>query len=201
MIKNIVFDVGNVLVEWDPKKALRELGIDGEDMEAVLNATVRSDVWNESDRSTLSDEELLSRMIGNAPGYEEQIRQLWEHVQLAIWQFDYSRAWINRLKENGYRVYILSNYSKYAYEKTIEALSFLEDVDGALFSYEVHQIKPEPEIYLSLLQKFHLNAEECVFLDDRKENVEAAKQQGICGIQFHTYEQAVAELQKYGVNS
>lgn len=201
MIKNIVFDVGNVLVEWDPKKALRELGIDGEDMEAVLDATVRSDVWNESDRSTLSDEELLSRMIGNAPGYEEQIRQLWEHVQLAIWQFDYSRAWINRLKENGYRVYILSNYSKYAYEKTIEALSFLEDVDGALFSYEVHQIKPEPEIYLSLLQKFHLNAEECVFLDDRKENVEAAKQQGICGIQFHTYEQAVAELQKYGVNS
>lgn len=201
MIKNIVFDVGNVLVEWDPKKALRELGIDGEDMEAVLDATVRSDVWNESDRSTLSDEELLSRMIGNAPGYEEQIRQLWEHVQLAIWQFDYSRAWIGRLKENGYRVYILSNYSKYAYEKTIEALSFLEDVDGALFSYEVHQIKPEPEIYLSLLQKFHLNAEECVFLDDRKENVEAAKQQGICGIQFHTYEQAVAELQKYGVNS
>lgn len=201
MIKNIVFDVGNVLVEWDPQKALRELGIDGEDMEAVLDATVRSDVWNESDRSTLSDEELLSRMIGNAPGYEEKIRQLWEHVQLAIWQFDYSRAWINRLKENGYRVYILSNYSKYAYEKTIEALSFLEDVDGALFSYEVHQIKPEPEIYLSLLQRFHLNAEECVFLDDRKENVEAARQQGICGIQFHSYEQAVAELQRYGVNS
>lgn len=200
MIKNIVFDVGNVLVEWDPGKALHDLGIDGDIMDAVLDATVRSDVWNESDRSTLSDEELLSRMIGNAPQYEREIKLLWDHVQLAIWQFHYSRPWIDQLKKNGYHVYILSNYSKHAYEKTIDALSFLEDVDGALFSYEVHQVKPEPEIYRSLLQKFHLNAAECVFLDDRKENIEAAKQQGISSIQFHSYEQAVLELQEYGVN-
>lgn len=201
MIKNIVFDVGNVLVEWDPGKALCDLGVDGDVVGAVLDATVRSDVWNESDRSTLSDEELLSRMIGNAPQYEREIKLLWDHVQLAIWQFDYSRPWIDQLKKNGYHVYILSNYSKYAYEKTIDALSFLADVDGALFSYEVHQVKPEPEIYQSLLRKFHLNAAECVFLDDRKENVEAAKQQGISGIQFHSYEQAVLELQEYGVNA
>lgn len=74
-------------------------------------------------------------------------------------------------------MYILSNYGKWTYEHTAEALSFLSDVDGQVFSFEVHQIKPEPEIYRTLLDKFNLVADECVFLDDRRENIEAAETQ------------------------
>lgn len=199
MIKNIILDVGKVLVEWEPDEAFRKLGFDGETSHAVAEATVLSPDWNELDRSMLSNEELLAGFIGKAPEYETEIRLMWDNIGLPIYQYEYSRPWIQRMKQKGYRVYILSNYSRWTYENTAEALSFLEDVDGAVFSFQVQQIKPEPEIYRSLLEKYSLKPEECVFLDDRQENLDAAAAQGIVGIRFTTYEEAVRSLQEYGV--
>ena len=201
MIKNIILDVGKVLVEWDTEYAFRELGLDGEAGRAVAAATVASPDWNELDRSLLTDEEILAKFIARAPEYEKEIRMVWDNIALPIWQYDYARPWIRAMKRNGYRVYILSNYSRYTYEHTREALSFLEDVDGALFSFQVKQIKPEPEIYRSLLAKYSLNPQECIFLDDRRENVEAAEAQGIAGIQFTGYEEALLELKRRGVKT
>lgn len=199
MIKNIIFDVGMVLVNWDPHAAFQELGFDEKTEEAVGNATVYSDAWNESDRSVLDAEEQLAVFVQNAPEYEKEIRLFWENVARAIYQYDYSRAWIWELKQKGYHVYILSNYGKWTYEHTAEALSFLSDVDGQVFSFEVHQIKPEPEIYRTLLDKFNLVADECVFLDDRRENIEAAETQGIHTVLFTTYQDALEKLKTYGV--
>ncbi len=201
MIKNIILDVGKVLVEWDTEYAFREMGLDGEAGRAVAAATVASPDWNELDRSLLTDEEILVKFIAHAPEYEKEIRMVWDNIALPIWQYDYARPWIRAMKRNGYRVYILSNYSRYTYEHTREALSFLEDVDGALFSFQVKQIKPEPEIYRSLLAKYSLNPQECIFLDDRRENVEAAEAQGIAGIQFTGYEEALLELKRCGVKT
>lgn len=199
MIKNIIFDVGKVLVEWDTGMAFKKLGFDPETEEAVAAATVRTADWNEFDRSVLDDEKQLALFIGKAPEYEKEIRLFWENIGLPIFQYDYTRAWIRQLKQKGYRIYILSNYARWTYKNTTEALSFLDEVDGALFSYEVHQIKPEPEIYHSLLERYGLVAEECVFLDDRVENVDGAIAQGIHGIHFTTYEEAVCALKAYGV--
>lgn len=201
MIKNIILDVGKVLVEWDTEYAFREMGLDGEAGRAVAAATVASPDWNELERSLLTDEEILVKFIAHAPEYEKEIRMVWDNIALPIWQYDYARPWIRAMKRNGYRVYILSNYSRYTYEHTREALSFLEDVDGALFSFQVKQIKPEPEIYRSLLAKYSLNPQECIFLDDRRENVEAAEAQGIAGIQFTGYEEALLELKRCGVKT
>ncbi len=201
MIKNIILDVGKVLVEWDTEYAFREMGLDGEVGRTVAAATVASPDWNELDRSLLTDEEILAKFIARAPEYEKEIRMVWDNIALPIWQYDYARPWIRAMKRNGYRVYILSNYSRYTYEHTREALSFLEDVDGALFSFQVKQIKPEPEIYRLLLAKYSLNPQECIFLDDRRENVEAAEAQGIAGIQFTGYEEALLELKRRGVKT
>lgn len=197
MIKNIIFDVGKVLVEWEPDVAMRKLGFDEETVKAVSEATVETNDWNESDRSVLSDEEQLQVFIGKAPAYEEEIRLFWDNVGLAIWQYDYVKEWMGELKERGYRLYILSNYARRTYAQTRESgLSFLEDVDGQVFSFEVQQIKPEPEIYQTLLEKFDLKPEECVFLDDRAENIRGAEAAGIFGIQFAGYEAAKAELEE-----
>lgn len=199
MIKNIIFDVGKVLVDWQPEEAMHRLGMDDKTVAAVAEATVCTDAWNEADRSAAPDEELLQRLIDNAPEYEKEIRLFWENVDMAISQYDYSRAWVQSLKKKGYHVYILSNYSRWTYNHTQEALSFLADVDGALFSFDVQQIKPEPAIYQSLLARFDLAGEECVFLDDRRENIEAAEREGINGIIFTGYEDALKKLQEYGV--
>ena len=200
MIKNIILDVGKVLVEWDPQYAFQKLGFDEKTSELVAKATVSSPDWNELDRSEKSDEELLAKFIANAPAYEKEIRRVWENIGLSIWQYDYARPWIVNMKRCGYRVYILSNYSRWTYENTREALSFLEDVDGALFSFQVRQVKPEPEIYQSLLKKYDLKAEECIFLDDRQDNIDAAKAQGIAGIRFTGYEDAVEKLRVCSVD-
>lgn len=199
MIKNVIFDVGKVLVEWEPLAAMKKLGLDDATARAVAAVTTDSKDWNESDRGVASDEEMLAKFILNAPEYEREIRLFWENVGLAIYQYDYVKDWIHSLKKQGYGVYILSNYSSWTYAHTTEQLSFLEDVDGAVFSFQVKQIKPEPEIYRSLLTKYELNPEECVFLDDRQENIDAAKAQKIEGIVFTNYEKAVAALKEYGI--
>ena len=200
MIKNVIFDVGQVLVAWEPVEAMRALGMDEETVRAVADATVHTSDWDEADRGALSDEELLTGFIRKAPAYEAQIRNFWEHVNRAIYPFPYVGEWMRTLKDKGYRLYILSNYGKWTYEHTAEALSFLSDVDGQVFSFEVHQIKPEPEIYQLLLKRYGLKAEESVFLDDTLKNVEAAEEQGIHGIHFLTKEQAEEELRKLGVD-
>ncbi len=199
MIKNVIFDVGKVLVEWEPLVAMKKLGFDDATAKAVAAATTDSPEWDESDRSVGTDEEILAMLIGNAPEYEKEIRTFWENISLPIYQYDYARAWIRELKSKGYGVYILSNYGRWTYQNTTEALSFLEDVDGAVFSYQVHQMKPEPEIYQTLLAKYGLKAEECVFLDDRQVNIDGAKAQGMEGIVFTSYEDAVERLKEYGV--
>lgn len=199
MIKNIIFDVGKVFVEWEPLEAMKKLGMDEATAQAVAAATTDSMDWNEGDRGVASDDEMLAKFISNAPEYEREIRLFWENVGLAIYQYDYVRDWIRGLKQQGYGVYILSNYGSWTYSHTTEQLSFLEDVDGAVFSFQVKQIKPEPAIYRSLLTKYNLDPQECVFIDDRAENIEAAKAQKIEGIVFKGYEEAVEALKEYGI--
>lgn len=95
-------------------------------------------------------------------------------------------------------MYILSNYGKWTYEHTAEALSFLSDVDGQVFSLKFIR-SSRTEIYRTLLDKFNLVADECVFLDDRRENIEAAETQGIHTVLFTTYQDALEKLKTYGV--
>ncbi len=201
MIKNIVLDVGRVLVAWQPKQKMKEWGYSDETVLALSKALFDSGVWNETDRGVLSDEEFLALAISQAPELEKEIRYFWDHVYEAIWQLPYARTWIQSMKKAGYQVYILSNYGSWTYEKTREnALNFLEDVDGAIFSYEVKQIKPNPDIFQTLFDKFGLIPEECVFLDDLVANIEGAKAMGMHGIVFTGPEDATVELEKLGVN-
>ena len=199
MIKNIILDVGKVLVEWDCDSAFRKLGFDDKTLNEVADATVRSADWNEYDRCLLDEEEQLAFFIRKAPEYEKEIRLFWDNVGLPIFQFPYTKEWIAAMKQAGYHVYILSNYAKHTYDCTREALSFLSDVDGAVFSFQKHIIKPEPGIYAELMNQYGLVPEECVFLDDKPENIEAAKRLGWNGIVFTTYEGALQQLKEYGV--
>lgn len=199
MIRNIIFDVGNVLVEYSWERMLQALHITGEAYDAVAKATALSPMWNELDRSLLSDEEILQGFIKNAPEYEREIRLVWDNIPESIHCYDYSVEWVRKFRKKGYQTYILSNYSRRGFEMTRQELPFVEDMDGVLFSYEVKLVKPEPEIYQTLLEKFQLKPEECVFLDDNEKNIIAAREAGIHAIHFKNKEQAEAELEKLGV--
>lgn len=200
MVRNIILDVGMVLVDFCWRELMESLGFDGETLEAVADATVRTPQWNEYDRSSETDEELLETFLQTTPGRQAQIRLFWEHMEGMIRQYPYAKPWIRAMKAAGYRVYILSNYARRTYALTRESgLDFLPLTDGAVFSFETGHIKPEPEIYHVVMDKYHLTPSECVFLDDNAANLTYPKQIGWNTIRFLTLEQANAELETLGV--
>ena len=148
----------------------------------------------------LAEQYYVDQMVKAAPEYEKDIREVMRRSDETIEKTDYAETWVRYLKDKGYHVYILSNYATDTLERTEDKLTFLKYVDGAVFSCQVKQIKPEPEIYKTLLGRYHLDPEKSVFLDDRAENCEAARKQGIHAIQFKSFKQAAAELEKLGVN-
>ena len=196
MIKNIIFDVGKVLVEYDPDGMMKKLGFDEETLQTVNQAVFQNESWNESDRGVLSPEELLEAFIANNPAYEKEIRQVIDAVGDTISLMPYAVEWVKGLKERGYHLYILSNYAEYTYEKTSHKMEFLPYMDGVVFSYRCKLIKPEKEIYEYICKTYELKPEESVFLDDRKDNVEAARNMGMHGIVFENYAQGSETLEQ-----
>lgn len=199
MIKNIIFDVGNVLVQVRWNEVMKELGFEGKLLQKVSDATVYSATWSEYDRSSKCDEEILETFIANAPELENEIRLFMENEFKTIRRFDYALDWVRKFKEKGYHCYILSNYPRNTYEKTEHERAYEQFVDGAIYSYQVQMVKPEPEIYQTLLTRYGLVAEECIFMDDNIVNVQMARSLGIHAIQFTTKEQTEGELRTYGV--
>lgn len=194
MIKNIIFDVGKVLMAYEPDEYMEKLGFTPREREAVNQAMFQHPFWNESDRGALSSEELLEGFISHNPDYEKQIRQAYETVGKTITLMPHTLEWVKDLKDRGYRLYILSNYAEHTFEQTSDEMKFLPYMNGAVFSFQCKLIKPEQEIYRYLCEKYELVPEESIFLDDRQENVEAARAYGMQAIQVHSYEQASSQL-------
>lgn len=197
MINTIIFDVGMVLVDFRWKEYLKEFSFSPEEEAAVSKATFLSDEWNEFDRSLLSDEEIVRSFIQKAPEYEVQIRKVVDNIGDAIVTYDYTKPWIKELKEKELRIYILSNYPRKTYHLTTKQLDFLQLCDGALFSFEVNKIKPEPEIFQILSNRFAIHPEEAIFLDDNKKNIEMAQKLGFHTILFTTKDKAEEELNSF----
>lgn len=194
MIKNIIFDVGKVLVSYEPDAYMESLGIPKAVQDCINKAMFRNKLWDISDQGIYSSEEILKKFIEGAPEYEAEIRQLYGTVGNTIEMLPYSMDWLSDLKERGYKLYILSNYGEETYKQTKDKLKFLSLVDGAVFSYECKMVKPQRQIYEHICQKYQLNCSECIFVDDRQENVQAAKNNGILAVLFQNYEQARDEL-------
>lgn len=200
MIENIIFDVGKVLVEFDWQGYLRSYGFPEEKYEKIADAVFRSKVWDERDRGLYDEEEYLRQFIAQAPEYADDIREVMRRSPETIRHYDYAQAWVKYLKSQGYHLYILSNYSRYMLDHTMKTeMPFLKYMDGAVFSCEVNEMKPEPAIYRKLLKTYGLDPEKSVFLDDRPENCKGAEAVGIHAIQFRNFKQAAKELEKLQV--
>ncbi len=197
MIKNIIFDLGGVLVDWNPVDKLRRMGLPEEEVQEIAKNTTFSPEWNEVDRSAIAKEQLFAKMLSNVP---EKYREdaaifLNEGVFDAIHSFSYSADWLKSLKERGFSLYLLTNYSDWMFDYHYKnEFSFTDYVDGMVVSGREKLLKPESAIYECLLKRYGLKAEECVFLDDHAENVEGAKKCGLNGIVFTDFEKVKVEL-------
>ena len=194
MIRNVILDVGNVLVDYCWKKHLNSFGFSEEIAKRVAAATALSEDWDEYDRGVLTDDEVLNRFIENDPGVEKEIRMYVENLSGVIEVYPYAEQWIRDLKAQGLHVYILSNFGEKCYNDCGSKMDFTGLVDGSVFSWREKVIKPDDAIYQCILRRYQLIPEECMFFDDREVNVEGAKRNGIHGIIFEDQAQANREL-------
>ena len=195
-IDTVILDVGNVLVDYDWKQYLDSFGYDEEKNKTLAVAMFENPVWEEADRGVLSEEELIGKFVENCPEYGEELRKLYETPGKTVFPLGYACDWIKDLKKRGLKVYILSNYSKRIYDQTVDQMDFLSLVDGALFSFQCHMIKPERTFYEELIRRYKIRPERAVFIDDRQNNVDGAKAAGLLALRFTTYEDTRKALER-----
>ena len=186
MIRNIVFDMGNVVIRFDPPYFLDRAGIqDSEDRKLIMNELFRSLEWAQMDLGVLTEETAEPLILARIPD------RLKDHVRNLLFNWHFPRdpipgmeQLVRKLKDAGFGVYLLSNASK-AQPRYWQKLPVSSLFDGTLISCDLGVVKPMPEIYEAFTSKFSLLPEECVFIDDAAANVAGAVACGWQGIVFH----------------
>lgn len=197
MIRNMVFDIGNVLMDFRWKEYMRSLFGEDETLIQTINQGIwHNGCWAAMDKGEMDGAATLRSAVAFAPQYEKEIKLTLDSVAHAFHKFEYSIPWIQELKRMGLNVYYLSNYSAFSVAANPDVLNFIPYMDGGVFSFEVKAVKPEPEIYRCLCEKFGLKPEECLFTDDVPANVKGAQACGFQGIVFEGYEKTYPLIMK-----
>ena len=194
MIRNIIFDIGNVLTDFRWRDFLRDKGFTEDMIARIAKASVENTLWRELDRGVWTWEKLMQAFVAEDPEIEGELHQAFDNMRNIVTIREYAIPWVLEWKEKGCHVWYLSNFSQKIETECADALAFLPYMDGGILSYREQLIKPDAEIYELLLERYSLNAHESVFIDDTAENIEAARKLGIHGIVFQNREHVQREL-------
>ncbi len=196
----IIFDFGGVLVDWNPYHVYRPL-FNGDDqaIDRFLDE-IGFDEWNlEMDRGRPFAEG-VAELSQQFPHYADLIRAYDEQWEKSVTGFIEPTVNVLRaLKQAGYPLYGLSNWSYEKFQLVHHRYTFLDLLDGMVISGQVKMIKPNPRIYHLLLEKIGKPAEQCVFIDDSEKNIRAARALGFQTIHYQSPEQMQTELKQLGV--
>lgn len=201
-IKNIIFDLGGVLIDWNPEYVyLEEFNGDRKKMQWFFDHICTHD-WNENQDAGHPLAKATEERVALFPEYEELIRMFygrWEEMLGGSIQGTVDI--LRKLVHNpNYKVVALTNWSHETFPIALERFEFLHWFEGILVSGEEKTRKPFDEIYELTLDRFDLNAEECLFIDDNLRNIEAARKLGITSIHFKSPEQLESELQHLNIS-
>ena len=196
MLRNVIFDIGNVLMDFRWQEYMRALFDDDEPtIDSVNQAIWRHGTWASMDAGTDSAV-AIEQAVNLVPTHEPEIRKAFAHAGQAMHKQRYAIPWIKELKQMGKRVFFLSNYSAFSIAANQDVLDFLPYMDGGVFSFQVRTVKPEPKIYLLLCEKYGLKAEESLFTDDMPANIETARKLGFHTVLFEGYEKTYPLIMK-----
>ena len=184
MIKNIIFDIGNVLLEFKPLDYLKRTFNDDNIEKLLYKEIFQSEEWLHLDRGTLTQEQAIKVISKRNPDYETHINKCMDNWIDILTPIEGTIKIMNKLKENGYKLYLLSNFHSLAYEAICSKYDFFSQFNGGIISYKENLLKPEAEIFIKLLDTYNLNAQECLFIDDTLLNVQAANRLGIKTLHF-----------------
>lgn len=198
MFKNIIFDIGNVLLEFNPKEYLKSK-IEEDKVEDVLKEIFQSEEWIMLDRGTILEEEAIKVITSRSNGNEELIKLAFENWYDILNPIEKTIEILRSLKKAGYKVYYLSNFHLMAFEHVTSKYDFFNEFDGGVVSYKEKLVKPEVEIYNKIIEKYSLNSNETIFIDDMEVNINKAKEVGVKTILFKSPEELLVDLLEHGV--
>jgi 2-haloacid dehalogenase len=198
-ITNIVFDLGGVLIDWDPRHLYRQLFSDPEEMEVFLRDVVSPD-WNAEQDSGRTWAEATAQLVVEHPQHEDMIRAYVErwHDMLGG-PIEGTVAILSEVREAGLRVYALTNWSAETFPRARALFPFLGWFEGIVVSGDEGIRKPDPEIWRRTIARFGLDPATTVYIDDMPRNVEVATELGFQAIRFEDPEQLRARLVRLGV--
>lgn len=201
MIRNVLFDMGNVLIHFDRDFFMKRLGLSPEDRQLLMREVFLSVEWVQMDRGSIREETAISQICQRIP---EQLHDaaaklvaMWDRPILPV---EGMEELIRELKQAGYGIYLLSNASlrQHDYWPRVPGSELF---DGTIISADEGVMKPHPDYYFRAMERFSLLPEECVFIDDVPANIEGAMYCGIPGIVFHGDAKLLrSQLRAKGVN-
>lgn len=196
MTRNLVFDFGKVLVEYDFVDFFRRLIPDARRCMQLASIMTDDETLRRFDREEKPIEELVKDLISENPAFEDEIRLFAErYPEIITGEMPGMKELLVRLKGEGFSLYGLSNWCSKVYV-TMGQYDIFQLMDGYVISSEEHLVKPEAGIYHRLYEKFGLKPEECIFADDKQENIEGARRTGMRGIVFENAAQYERELRR-----
>ncbi len=178
MIKNIIFDMGNVLLEYTPKRYVKTVTDDEIIATALIKELFSGDEWQELDKGIITEEDLVMRVSDRIPQYTEYVKKAMDNWHSDLTPIEGMEEIVKKLKDKGYKIYLLSNTSLrfFKYRDNVKIFSHF---DGFIVSAEEKLLKPDKAIYDCICQRFNLNCNECIFIDDLKDNIEGALNAGL----------------------
>jgi len=198
LIDSVIFDVGNVLLDWDPRHLYRKLFADQDRMEWFL-ANICTPTWNvEQDRGR-SFVEAVAELAARHPQWEREIRafdERWDETVAG--EIAGSVALLRSLKGK-VALYAITNFSREKYALSLERFPFLNEFDGVVVSGHEGLLKPDLAIYRLFLERYGCEAKRCLFIDDSQRNVDAAREIGMHAIRFRGTVELAVELAGFGL--
>ena len=199
MIKQVILDMGNVLMDYNPEVPLERFCQTEEEREAIRRELFGGPEWVQSDLGLLSDEGMYERVKARLPGrFHPALKRCVEGWDICMKPLPGAKEFCDACRAEGYGLYLLSNASGRFYHY-FPRFAPLSDFDGLVISSDVHLVKPDVRIYRYLLEQYGLAGEESLFLDDREDNVQGARRAGMQAAVFRGDFNRIAE--EYGLFS
>lgn len=184
MIKNIIFDMGNVLLDYNPYVILDQVCDTQEEKQIIKKELFAGPEWAMGDRGDITNAERFDLVKKRVPEkLHDKLRKCVENWDVCMLPVKGAGEFMAYVKEKGYGLYVLSNAAIEFFQYFPRQID-MDFFDGIVVSAEVHMLKPEIEIYRYLLESHHLKPQECLFIDDREDNVKGAEKAGLKGFVF-----------------
>ncbi len=187
-IQNIIFDLGAVLIEWDPPKFASVAFEDPHRQRIALEKILTGSIWGLLDRGALSETLAAQQLAKDTALTEQEIHHLFDFVRRSLVLIPDTHQILQQCAQSNYNLYCLSNVSTINFQFLKARYNFFNLFTGIVISGDTNLLKPEIAIYHHLLEKFALSAESCLFIDDSEQNTLAAAE---CGMHTVTFVNAV----------